>query len=47
MRYRYGVQTKTQRCVMQYNRSSLAFLLRVSEELDLLDIGLVTYAVVG
>ena len=39
LRYRYGVQTKTQRCVMQYNRSSLAFLLCVSEELDLLYIG--------
>ena len=35
LRYRYGVQTKTQRCVMQDNRSSLAFHLCVNEELDL------------
>ena len=43
-RYRYGVQTKSQRFVMQYNRGSLAFLLWVNE-LNLLYIGSFTLAV--
>ena len=39
LRYQYGVQIKTPRCVMQDNQSSLAFHLLVSEELDLVYIG--------
>ena len=44
LRYRYGVQTKTQRWVIQHNRSSLAFYLWVSEEVNLLYIGWFTHA---